>query len=543
VRFEVAENETAGLDTPELRESYELCKRVSQRRLGPVWAALELLPAEIQPYATTLNGFAVWTDDLADNGPIDRRAEVLARWSADTLAEVRAGRSAHPLRRAFVHTMRRWDLDIHVLEEFLDVTRADSAAPPAFVTVTDQRRYLRGVAGTISELLTPVLGSRSREAARSMSLLGEVCQLGDILEDFPIDLAAGRCYLPREDLDQLGLDIDDLRGGEQSNALDELIMIQLARGRDLLGQAAPAAGMVDLHGQPFVHAMIIGTETHLGEVERLGSRVLVAGLARETLAEAVLRPRREPPPHLTMPAHVAVIMDGNRRWAAQRGLQALDGHSAGARAALRLVISALQLGIPHLSVFGFSTENWNRSPEELAKLFETMAEGIARGAQWLQECGVRVRWCGRRDRLDETVASALAIVESMTSNNTALTLSVFADYGGREELITAARALATEAVAGAIRPDDIEAEDIARHFYAPDLPDVDLLVRTSGEQRTSNFLPWHLAYAEFVFDPTYWPDFGYQHLLAAITAYSGRRRRFGGDDAGPVRHPETIESR
>lgn len=534
----MAGNEVAGIDSPELRESYELCARVSQRRLGPVWAARELLAEEVRPHAMALSGFAVWTDGIADDGDLADRDRVLAQWCADTLAEVRAGRSEHPLRRAFVHTMRRWELDIQVLEEFLAATRADSAAPPTFVTVVDQQRYLRGVAGTISELLTPLLGSRAREATRLMSLLGEVCQLADIMQDFPIDLAAGRCYLPGADLDRFGLDIDALRSGERSDALDELIDLQVARARGLLDESVPAAGKVGTSGQPFVHAVILGVETLLREVERLRSRVLVDGVSPERLTESVLRPRREPLAHLSMPSHVAVIMDGNRRWATERDLSAPEGHSAGSRAALRLIISALQFGIPHLSVYGFSTENWSRPPEELARLFEVAAEGITRATRWLHEHRVRVRWCGRRDRLEETVASALAIVESLTSNNTRLTLNVFADYGGRDELVAATRALAAEAVAGTIQPGDIGPEDIARHFYAPDLPDVDLLIRTSGEQRTSNFLPWHLAYAEFVFDPTYWPDFGHQHLLAAVTEYSGRHRRFGGAD--PVHPHETA---
>lgn len=541
VGFAMATNEMAKIEPPELRESYELCAQVGQRRLGPVWTALELLPPEPRTHAAALNGFAVWTDGLADDGEVADRRHLLAQWRAATLAEVRAGRSDHPLRRAFVHTMRHYELDIGVLEEFLDATSVDSATPPAFATAADQRRYLRGVAGTISQLLTPILGSRAPEAARVMSLLGEVCQLADILQDFPIDLAAGRCYLPAEDLDRLGLGIDDLRGGARSDASDELIQVQVARGRDLLAQAATVVGMVDLTCQPFLHAVVLGAETQLGEVERVGSRVLVEGFDAKRLANAVLRPRREPPAHLTMPTHVAVIMDGNRRWAAQHGVPAAEGHVAGERAVLRLIISALRLGVPHLSVYGFSTENWNRSPDELSRLFETAAEGISRAARWMQERGVRVRWCGHRDRLDENIASALAIVENMTSSNTTLTLNIFADYGGRDELVTATRALAAEAVAGTIRPEDIRPEDIAQRCYAPDLPDVDLLIRTSGEQRTSNFLPWHLTYAEFVFDPTYWPDFGYQHLLAAITEYSRRHRRFGGDDRhGPGDRPKMV---
>ncbi len=529
----------AGIDTPELRESYELCVRVGQRRLGSFWTAMELLPPAARAYVSAVSGFAVWTDALADDSNPADRAHLLAQWCAATMVEVRAEASDHPLRRAFVHTTRQCGLDIRFLEAYLEATRADSAAPPAFATVTDQRRYLRGVAGNLGELITPILKPCNGEAGRLMALLCEAFQLADILHDFSSDFAAGRFYLPAEDLDRLGLTVEDLRSGVPSGALEELIGVQVTRGRDLLGQAVPVAGMVTVACQPFLHGMILGIEAIFDEAERLGARVLTEGIDVEGMAEASLPPRRELPAQLVVPGHVAVIMDGNRRWAVQRGLSAQDGHSAGLRAALRLAVSAFELGVRHLSVYGFSTENWSRSPQELATLFEMAAEGLTRGAQRLQQHGVRVRWCGRRDRLDENLASVLAIVENMTSNNTALTLNIFAGYGGREELVTAARALAVEAVAGTIRPEDIAAQDLARHCYAADLPDVDLLIRTSGEQRTSNFLPWHLAYAEFVFDPTYWPDFGYRHLLAAITEYSGRHRRFGGDD-GRERHPEAT---
>lgn len=169
---------------------------------------------------------------------------------------------------------------------------------------------------------------------------------------------------------------------------------------------------------------------------------------------------------------------------------------------MRLVNAAVRLGVRHLSIYAFSTENWDRSQEELAALFDTLADGIAQGAEWLHELGVQVRWCGRRDRIEPSLASALALVESMTSNNDVLSLTLCVDYGGRDELAAAARALAAEAVAGTIRPEDIGPADLARNLYVPGLPDVDLLIRTSGEQRISNFLPWHLAYAELVFDPT-----------------------------------------
>ncbi|MFI0454461.1 polyprenyl diphosphate synthase [Actinomadura sp. 6N118] len=536
-------NETMDVIAPELRESYGLCERVGQRRFKGWWAAIDLLPVAVRPHFHAVAGFAVRTDGIADEGELAERESRLAQWCADSLADVRTGRSEHPLRRAFVHTMREWDLDVEVVAEFLEATRGDCAALPAFETFADQRRYLRGVAGTIAELVTPLLEPGSPEAARVMSVLGELCQLADIVQDFPIDLAAGRCYLPGQDVRRLGLGTDDLRRGEPHEALDELIGIQVARAHDLLQQTAPAPGMVAVSCQPFVHALILGQEFFLHEVERLGSRVLTEGVDPTVLRDTALRPHREPLADLVVPTHVAVIMDGNRRWAALRGLTDAEGHSAGMRAMLRLVHSTLRLGISHLSVFAFSTENWGRSPQELADLFARGAEGITRATEWLHGHNVRVRWCGRRDRLEESLASALAIVENMTSNNTALTLNIFVDYGGRDELVGATRALAAEAVAGTIRPENIGPADIARHCYAPDLPEVDLLIRTSGEQRISNFLPWHLTYAELVFDLTHWPDFGYHELRAAIADYTTRRRRFGGDNPDIPWVPEAAGDR
>jgi undecaprenyl diphosphate synthase len=232
-----------------------------------------------------------------------------------------------------------------------------------------------------------------------------------------------------------------------------------------------------------------------------------------------------------VPGHIAVIMDGNRRWAAQRGLRPAQGHRAGERALVRTAHAALRLGVPNLTLYMFSTENWDRSPDELDALFETVADTIARSADWLHARGVRVRWCGRRDRLDESIASMLALLESLTSNNNVLTLTLCLDYGGRDELAAAARALAREAVAGTIEPERIGPADLARHLYVPEMPDVDLLIRTSGEQRISNFLPWQLAYAELFFDPALWPDFGLAGLRRAVAAYAERRRTYGADPA------------
>ncbi|MBN3932917.1 di-trans,poly-cis-decaprenylcistransferase [Streptomyces verrucosisporus] len=519
----------AGITTPELCESYARCEEVAQRLSGLLWTATESLPADVRPHVRALVAYWHTTDDIADEGRLAGREARLSQWCADSLAEVRAGHSEHPLRRALVHTVRSRELDIALLEEFLDTTRKDSAAPPAFDTAADLRRYLRGVTGAPSGLLAPLLAPRPREAVDLLRVVGEACQMADIFQDFPTDLGRGRCYLPEEDLGGLGLRRGDLLAATRRDALDELVGVQVARTRDLLARAAPVTGKLHASCRPFVHGLLLGVEHVLDQADHLGARVLAEGVDRNALLSHQASGSPAFPVPDRMPGHVAVIMDGNRRWAAAHGLPASDGHVAGARAALRLVHSALRLGVPQLSVFAFSTENWVRSTEEVTELFATMAEGFTLFARWMRERGVRVRWCGRRDRLDPSLASTLAIVENMTSRNTTLTLNVFADYGGREEIASAARALAAEAVAGGIQPRRIGPEDVARSLYTPDLPDVDLLIRTSGEQRLSNFLPWHLAYAEFVFEPVHWPDFGHRHLRGAIDTYAGRLRRFGGD--------------
>ncbi|MEE1928639.1 polyprenyl diphosphate synthase [Streptomyces sp. TRM 70351] len=530
-------------DSSALRESYALCAAEAKQFLAPMWRATEMLPVALRPHFHAMQAFLARSDRIADEGGTRADREIrIARWRSDTLAELCSGHSGHPLRRAFVDTVLRWDLDQAVLAEFFDTLQADCAAPPAFETFDDQRRYLRGIAGTIFEMWAPMLQAEVPGATATLSVLGEVCQLVDNVEDLPLDLAAGRCYLPHADLRRFGLAVGDLRRGEPRGALDALADVQLGRWCELLEQVVPVAAMVGLPYQPFLHTLILGVQLQFDEVTLQRGRIFTDGVEPLTSTGAALR--RASPPHTgEVPHHVAVIMDGNRRWAARRGLTVSQGHRTGEWAAMRLVNAALRLGIRHLSVYAFSTENWDRSQEEVTFLFETLGEGIALGVEWLHELGVRVRWCGRRDRLEPSLASALTLVESMTSHNDALSLTLCVDYGGRDELTAAARALAAEAAAGTIRPEDIDPEDLARHLYVPGLPDVDLLIRTSGEQRISNFLPWHLAYAELVFDPAPWPDFGLAQLREAVTVYEGRQRRFGGSLPRPARPVEEEPAR
>ncbi|MWB99968.1 isoprenyl transferase [Agromyces seonyuensis] len=233
-------------------------------------------------------------------------------------------------------------------------------------------------------------------------------------------------------------------------------------------------------------------------------------------------------PAAAVPDHVAVVMDGNGRWANQRGLTRIEGHKAGEEVLLDVVAGAIQIGVKHLSVYAFSTENWARSPEEVRFLMGYNRDVLHRRRDQLNEWNVRIRWAGRKPRLWGSVISELQRAEELTKRNTGLTLTMCVNYGGRNEIADAVRAIAEDVAAGRLRPSAVNEKAIAKRLYVPELPDVDLFLRSSGEQRTSNFLLWQSAYAEMVFLDTLWPDFSREELWRAIMIYAQRTRRFGG---------------
>lgn len=235
-----------------------------------------------------------------------------------------------------------------------------------------------------------------------------------------------------------------------------------------------------------------------------------------------------------VPKHVAIVMDGNGRWANGRGLPRVEGHRQGEQALLDVVAGAIQAGVTHLSVYAFSTENWRRSPDEVRFLMGFNRETLRRRRAQLHAWNVRMRWAGRRPKLWGSVINELKTSERVTAENTGLTLTMCVNYGGRNELTDAVRAIAHEVEMGRLSPQGITERTIARHLYVPELPDVDLFLRSSGEQRTSNFMLWQSAYAEMVFLDTLWPDFSRQELWRAIKIYEDRDRRFGGAVDAPA---------
>lgn len=249
----------------------------------------------------------------------------------------------------------------------------------------------------------------------------------------------------------------------------------------------------------------------------------------------MLRDPSRPPPKFVgdIPKHIAVVMDGNGRWANQRGLTRTEGHRAGEAALLDVVAGAIEAGVSELTAYAFSTENWKRSPEEVRFLMGFNREVLRRRRDQLNEWGVRIQWIGHPRKLWRSVINELEAAAELTESNDVLTLNMAVNYGGRQEIIEAARAIAELAVAGKIKTKDISEKTLGRAMYSPKMLDVDLFMRSSGELRTSNFLPWHATYAEFFFSDVLWPDMNREVLWQAIYEYGTRHRRFGGATDSP----------
>jgi len=235
------------------------------------------------------------------------------------------------------------------------------------------------------------------------------------------------------------------------------------------------------------------------------------------------------------PRHVAIIMDGNGRWAVRRGLPRIAGHRHGVESVRKVAQAARDLGIEYLTLYSFSTENWSRPRSEVGELFSLLKHFIRRDLAELHQANVSVRVIGEREGVPADVLNLLVEAEKLTAENTGQKLVIAFNYGGRNEITGAARRLARMAAEGLIDPDEITPEVFSNVLDTAGIPDPDLIIRTSGEQRLSNFLLWQAAYAEFVFVDTLWPDFGADELVQALDVFSMRRRRFGGIEADPSR--------
>ncbi|MGQ4714107.1 isoprenyl transferase [Streptomyces anulatus] len=232
-----------------------------------------------------------------------------------------------------------------------------------------------------------------------------------------------------------------------------------------------------------------------------------------------------------VPQHVAVVMDGNGRWAKERGLPRTEGHKVGEGVVMDVLKGCIEMGVKNLSLYAFSTENWKRSPDEVKFLMNFNRDVIRRRRDEMDELGIRIRWVGRMPKLWKSVVQELQVAQEQTKDNDRMTLYFCVNYGGRAEIADAAQRIAQDVAAGKLDPSKVNEKTFAKYTYYPDMPDVDLFVRPSGEQRTSNYLIWQSAYAEMVFQDVLWPDFDRRDLWRACLEYAQRDRRFGGAEA------------
>nr|WP_231976506.1 polyprenyl diphosphate synthase [Streptomyces sp. 3214.6] len=567
----------------DLRAAYRLCRHITRTQDPGAYAVLRLLPPVLHPaYWAVWAGLTV-VDDLIDDRdatPAERAARA-DRWMAALEADMAAGTSTDPIRHALVDTAARWHIDLSDFRDGVLVSRND-IDHRHFDDWAQWRAWSRGHIVPMFDTLRILLGRAGvpvdfrLDRQESYEQLNDGIRLVDILTDLRTDQGEDKLLLPDEILNQFPGAEEDLLRGRWSPAAADLVAELTSLARRWVNQPRLAHGMhpgIAITG----HALISFLLALLDAVEAAGpallrsqprpshmtrARIFLPARIRSALvwsltpvtvpvaprSPAATGPRpatrpvpdtttfQQPPRHPSgcrppqieteaMPTHVAVIMDGNGRWARQRGLPRAEGHRAGVAALHEVVYGALEIGLPHLTVYAFSTENWRRDTEEVAGIMSTLREEIDQDP--FRELNVRMRWTGRPEKLPADLVESLQHKETTTRTRTGLTCTLCFNYGGRDEITRAAAALARTALAGELDPDFIGENDFSRHLPLADVPDVDLLWRTGGEQRTSNFLPWHAAYAELYFTPGHWPDVDRRDLWRAVSEYGNRQRRYG----------------
>ncbi|WP_461007409.1 polyprenyl diphosphate synthase [Streptomyces capparidis] len=559
---------------------------------------MQLMPPPLRAAGWALYAAFHTADELIDvgEGTAAERAARLAVWTGALRAEVEAGASGDPVRCAVVDTVLRWGIDPAELE----LSWAALARDAAGVRPRTWQEWSRRAQDQNTSWLEQGLLLLERAGMPSPVRLGQLAgfprfldglYLTDTLADLAHDLDRGTVVLPAEVLDAHPGAEAGLAARRWTPAVRDLLAHLLERARRWL-RAGPGELAPRLHpaAEILLDAVVALFLARLDAVDRAGKavlhrpsrpgpvtrrRVLGPARARTALLWHLVRvpdappvvaapappappvrpvrpasaPPRPVPPHPSgarppdlppgaAPRHVAIIMDGNGRWAAARGLRRDEGHRAGAEALLEVVFGALEAGLPHLTVYAFSTENWRRPPEEIHRLVRLTEQQVHDDR--LRGHDVRLRWIGDEQGLSVQQVRAVDMAEHATRGRRGLTLNVCLNYGGRTELTRAAGAIAHSALAGDLDPARLSPRDLARHLPYPALPDVDLLWRTGGEHRLSNFLPWHTAYAELHFTDTLWPDVDRRDLWQAMTAYARRCRRYGAapaTDPAPPRLP------
>ncbi len=568
-----------GTARPGLEDAYRWCRRMVRERDPAIYALTSLMPRPLWPGCWALWAALATVDDIADSRtrqPAERAVELQA-WMSALDTELATETSTDMVRRALVDTIVRWGLDVADLRASFQVLAGD-IHPAPLVTWDDWRARARGTDSAWARQIMILLDQAGVDMSfavrhgEAISRFLDGVQLIDDLADLAEDLGQRPLTIPADVLDRFPGAAEDLPQRRWTTPVQGVLAHLASMARHWVDQPSLGAGW---HPGP---AILLATtrRVFLARLDAIAAagprllhaapepgritwwRILAPARARAALAwkltnlsgppAARVRPAPLPPagpppgqvlpprlradgiraPQLAAdrtPQHVAIIMDGNGRWAEQRGLPRPEGHRAGIEAVHDVVHGALEIGLSHLTLYAFSTENWKRDPGEVTQLFALLDEEL-RSTPYLDH-GVRLRWLGYPDRLPAELVRTLQRNETASRDQRTLTLTLCVNYGGRAEILHGAAAVARSVLAGELDPEQITEGEFARHLPLPDLPDVDLLWRTGAEQRTSNFLPWHSTYAELFFTSSLWPDIDRRDLWAAVTEYARRRRRYG----------------
>ena len=540
-------------DDAELVLAYEACQAYLQQHDRGQGALKDWIAPELLQHGGALVAFGVRTDDIVDDAsvPFERRAQGFQDW-CDLAEGVRRGDAGGGERdwllcRAFVHTVASFGIAWSSVVRYLDA-QARELSFTHFASRVEFDRMMEGICETPYNWLNTLFGGSSPEAKRRSGLIGVANQITDVLVDMRDDLARGRLYLPPEDLERFGVDRHALEraaiDGHTPGAIRDLVGFEVARARALYEAGSGWEMLVD----PIAHdaAWLLSAiyRYQLDQIERSGGDVFgtavrfVSGRSNVDTSARSARaggggPRAphpdravgsdELPARARVPRHVGIITDGNRRWARLNGIAIATGHRRGARLLRDITTEFLAQGIPFVSVYLFSTENWNRDPHEINDLMDVFVEFARDNVDFLGTNRIRVRSLGQHRQLPGFLREALDYVERRTADNDRLTLGLCLNYGGQAELVDAMRAI----IASGMPADEVSADSVAEFLYAPDIPPLDLIIRTGGQQRLSNFMLWRAAYAELAFVDDMWPAFTAADLQRILNDYSDRVRRFG----------------
>ena len=534
----------------QLAHDYGVCREYALVRARGFGTVRDFLPAARQPYCDAHVALIMYTDDLVDDveSTSAQREVRFEHWRWVVLA-AQDGRAdgddlESSLSRAFAHTAATWGIAAESVRGYLDGVARDVSFSH-FATHAEFERHVELVNASIGAWANAIYGGTSPEADRRARLIGAGVQLTDHLLDLRDDLARGRLYLPLEDLERFGVDRRALEraaadGGRTPDAIRALVAFEAARARAYFDAGSGWELLVDASARDAAWASAAFYRYQLEELERragdvFGTPPIVepgspsAGRTASDRrpparpARASRRPRVSAQRRAGVPRHVGIVLDGNRRWARANELPLVFGHRRGVAVLREVRDIFLTRGVRYISVFVFSTENWSRDPDEVEDLMDLFVDFARDQVDELYAGNIRVRFLGRPEGLPTRLRAAMRRLEEHTAGHDGATLAICLNYGGQTEIVDAFRAM----LAAGIDADDITPLAVSEHLYAPEVPPIDLIIRTGGEQRLSNFMLWRAAYAELCFTTKLWPDITPHDIVAMLDDYSTRARRFG----------------